>query len=415
MSDLNPAANAQPAENTATGTTDLTGVQDDPTNQPTNEPAGRDFGGMDRELFADDDSPEIPSTTPTEITSEPAEPTPPTEPQATTTPPAPAATPPDPQAATVATPATPQGPGAQVADPNAAPPASPAPATPQSAFEVWMQQQRDAVRARIPEGVTPPELAPAQQQQGVVPPVQAAPPGPVYPVQQAPAPAPYYAPPYAAPAAPQAPVAQPVPGQPTPEQVAAHRQQLAERAASVFTLSEEQVERVATAPEEVLPQLMGQVYVSAVEAVAQQVSTILPQIIDTRMQTQIQQAHEDQQFRERFFGHWAAQGFDLRPHEGSVFESAKFYRLNNPQATPEQFIQDVGALAILANQLQPHAATPQNGNPNGNGQPVPRQQQVAVPGFGRSMISAAGGAPPTPPVTGWPSVDTELFGDERYS
>lgn len=144
----------------------------------------------------------------------------------------------------------------------------------------------------------------------------------------------------AAPAAPVAPAASTAPD--TPEAIAAryqeHRQsRISELAQRTFQLDAQTVEQLQTEPEKVIPLLMAQSCMAAMEATLVAVSNYLPQAVNaiTEQTSTVQKAEKD--------------FFDAHPvlndpkYRQALDTAGVFYRQLNPTATKERFIADVGA------------------------------------------------------------------------
>lgn len=119
-----------------------------------------------------------------------------------------------------------------------------------------------------------------------------------------------------------------------------------------YALTEEQADEYQTSPETLIPRLMSKVYLDAVENAAAAVMQMLPQAM---AQMQVQTSQSDK-LQDQFFTSWDK----LNPEEhGSVLgKIGTTYRQNNPQASPEEFIRDVGAMAMVALKIPFEEAAP---------------------------------------------------------
>lgn len=207
-----------------------------------------------------------------------------------------------------------------------------------------------------PAPVAEPPATPAQQPANVSPtPVAEVPPAqPQTPQQQVPAVDPNQQVQQPAPADPQQQqVQQPVPQQPqqpeglTPEQVEAMRQQYIAQISSQYQMTPEEGQNFLTAPHEALPQLAAQLHASvleqAVQGVMAQVGQYLPQAVAQQMDIR----RQADQFESDFYGQWP----ELKQFENDVAQFAEIYRAQNPAATPEVFMRDLGTQVWMARQL----------------------------------------------------------------
>ncbi len=150
----------------------------------------------------------------------------------------------------------------------------------------------------------------------------------------------------------QAPVEEPAPEAPvqptlTPEQQQEERAKWRDDtvealAIGQYALSEEQVDLLDTDPGKMLSRFAARVYLDSVENAAAAVMQLLPQAL-AQMNTQTTQSDK---LKGQFFETWDK----LNPEEhGSILgKLGTAYRTANPQATPDEFIRDVGASAMVA-------------------------------------------------------------------
>jgi len=248
-----------------------------------------------------------------------------------------------------------------------------------------------------PEGPTPEEKAeeetpkveatpeaapappPAEPKPTEVPPAAAP------PAEAVPAPTPPAAP-VAAPAEP-APPSPALPAEPTPptmDEVRATYQENRKAletqiATNVYNLSEEQVQRLDDGDATIIPELAARVYMDAVTGSVAHMITYLPQMIQEVLAGR--DAH--QEWTDKFYT--ANPSLDKAAHGAVVDRLGASYRSMYPQASPEEFIRDVGAQAMVAMKVLP-----------GNGQdaptPVVQAPVPKTPPF--SPASAGGGGAP---------------------
>lgn len=118
-----------------------------------------------------------------------------------------------------------------------------------------------------------------------------------------------------------------------------------------YKLSEEDMAQIDAAPQEVLPRMMARVYMDAVSAAITQVLNYLPQT----MRQVNEQERINSESENSFFGKWPA----LKEHKDSVLKIGQVYRQMNPQASAEQFINEVGAAAMVSLRLDPSGVVQQ--------------------------------------------------------
>lgn len=138
------------------------------------------------------------------------------------------------------------------------------------------------------------------------------------------------------------------PEQPTSlsaEEQAKIRKEAVDELARRYEIDAERAELLRAQPEEVLPQLAAEMYLDVYQNVVNTVTQMLPQIMQqVTAQQQQQKAGED-----AFFSRWKA----LNTPEGRAQATrfANVYRQAYPQATQEQFIEEVGLQTMIALRL----------------------------------------------------------------
>jgi len=242
-----------------------------------------------------------------------------------------------------------------------------------------------ATPAQPPEAPRPPEVptppvaeVPAPEQPAAVPPGETPPVQPVQPEPEAPTP----------------PVQEAAPTGPSlEEQRTAALTELEKR----YAFTEDDATAVLSEPEKVLPQFFGRLYMDVFENVLNSIQSALPQMV-TQIQQQAELAGRDTQ---EFYGAWPK----LKEHSETVNRLGQMYRQTFPQATKEQFIQDVGLQAMITLKLplegvQPPAQTP------------PPDEVVTVPPY-----TPPRGGPVTPPAqhpdNPWADMAEEYIQDDR--
>lgn len=208
----------------------------------------------------------------------------------------------------------------------------------------------------IPEGQEKAEAAegeatPTLEEKGAepeVPPVGAQP----QPTEPTPEPAPVQ--PTAEPDA--APVVQPA--EPTPlEEVRANYQRNRDEmqnnlAKTHYAMSEEQVTRLDTGDASLIPEIAAKVYMDAVTGAVAHMLTSMPQLV----QQVLDQSKTDDDFNGKFYA--ANPGLDPASHGVMIQQFGQAYRQVMPQASPEEFIRDVGAQVMVALRIPPPGQPP---------------------------------------------------------
>ena len=194
------------------------------------------------------------------------------------------------------------------------------------------------------------------------------------------------------------PAVDPTQGQLAPAQDYAQvrQQQIDILAANQYKLDNATVEALRAEGNEQLielaPKWSAAIFMDAVTATMHQVAQALP----TMMQQFQAQQTQNQKYEEAFHKFWDERGFDLRGHSEDLAALGAAYWSANPNTTPGQVIQNIGAQLILAKQLSPRAgvsAVPAAPTSNGNGQSA-AGDPAATPAF--SSAAAAPGATPPP-------------------
>lgn len=244
---------------------------------------------------------------------------------------------------------------------------------------------KEEAKEETPKVEATPEAAaappPAEPKPGEVPPT-ATPPEVVVPAPTPPA-APVAAPAEPAPPSPALP-AEPTP--PTMDEVRAtyqeNRKALEKQIAeNVYNLTEDQVQRLDDGDASVIPEFGARVYMDAVTGSVAHMITYLPQMIQEVLAGR--DAH--QEWTDKFYT--ANPALDKAAHGAVVDRLGASYRGMYPQATPDEFIRDVGAQAMVALKVLPG---------NGQGALAPVVPVVApvpkVPPFSPASAGGGGGA-----------------------
>lgn len=115
-----------------------------------------------------------------------------------------------------------------------------------------------------------------------------------------------------------------------------------------YKLNEEEMALLDTNPQEVIPKIAAKVYLDAVSAAITQVTNYLPRMV----RSVIEQDAVNTESENQFFSAWPA----LKGHKESVLKIGQVYRQMNPQASAEQFVNEVGAAAMVSLRLDPQGA-----------------------------------------------------------
>lgn len=272
-------------------------------------------------------------------------------------------------------PATPSSEPAPSPDAGATPPPSAPSTNPWEALgsaDLDTHQDEDAIA--IPE--QPPAEPPAQPQ-----PVPPAPPPVAPPVPpaaaQPPQPAQESQPPAAAPL--------PSPGEPEalatamlqPENMARIVEHLAPR----FVLSEEDAAAFEQDAVQALPKLAARLHVEAVTASMKFLAQAFPQMLQRHEQV----SKANNAAKEKFFKSFPALNAGDPKHEQLATRLVSLYKAQNPQATMDEVIAQVGPMVIFSLGLQ--GAAPPNGAPAAPPQPAPSA------GAFRPAVGGGGGGP----------------------
>lgn len=144
-----------------------------------------------------------------------------------------------------------------------------------------------------------------------------------------------------------------------------------------YALTPEMIEEYEENPAALIPKLMSRVYMDSISAAFNQFTNYLP-----RMVGMVLEQRESMNAAEKaFFDKWP----DLLNHRDAVLRLGQSYRGANPQASMDDFINEVGAQTMVALRLNP-------ANANGG-----MTQQQAAPAakkaFKPAVDTPSGGAP----------------------
>lgn len=160
-----------------------------------------------------------------------------------------------------------------------------------------------------------------------------------------------------------------------------------------YNLSHEQVEELELEPHKAIPKLMAKVYLDAVSAAIGQITTHLPRMV--RLVSEQEQANTATE--NTFWDKWP----DLKNEKDTVVRIGQAYRAQNPHASADDFINNVGAMAMVALK-KPIVGQPQS-------TPAP----VQTPGFVPAAQTPVGGVPQRAPVGNmFTRADAEMFEED---
>lgn len=148
-----------------------------------------------------------------------------------------------------------------------------------------------------------------------------------------------------------------------------------------YQLSADELEKIQTEPEKVLPSLMARVHMNAVKGVLRHVAQQLPATVGAMIEAR----DSNRRLEDQFYQAWPQ--LDRVADDGTVRTMAAMYRRMNPQATFEDMVRVVGAQAVVALGKQSAPAR----TPTGARAPAPTRR--AVPFVPAAPASAA---PPQP-------------------
>lgn len=194
-----------------------------------------------------------------------------------------------------------------------------------------------AVQVQVPAAVPPPSVAPAAESAPVAPPT---PP----PAQAAPqAPAAQQTPPPQQPVQQAAPAEQPLDMAGAAQQLQANQAQVVDALARAhYGLNQEELDSLNVNPAEVIPKMLAKVHVNSVSATLHHVAQQLPRMILGIMDARQRNVENEN----KFYSNWPQ--LDRTKHGPVVAQIAQVYRQMNPNATPEDFVRQVGAQAVVA-------------------------------------------------------------------
>jgi len=131
------------------------------------------------------------------------------------------------------------------------------------------------------------------------------------------------------------------------EKLAEERKKLVAELEKRFAISEEEAEELIAEPQKVLPRFKAQLMVELYENLLRAVHTTVPAIVDSVQQYR-SQADE---YERAFFERWPE--LKDEKYQDALLRMATAYRQANPDASPEDFIEEVGAQAMVRFKITP--------------------------------------------------------------
>lgn len=158
-----------------------------------------------------------------------------------------------------------------------------------------------------------------------------------------------------------------------------------------FAMSPEDIEAFNSDVSTALPKFAARVYLRAQASALNQMERVVPAIIEKYMK--VSKAREESSGK--FYSRWPQ--VDRAKHGGIVDRMAQTYRKENPSASLEQMVEDLGPYVLMAAKV-PHVGAAPNGSQQA--QPHPASNPMARPAGNRppqSPFVPAVGGPASPP------------------
>lgn len=159
-----------------------------------------------------------------------------------------------------------------------------------------------------------------------------------------------------------------------------------------YKLTKEEIDEIEADPAKALPRHMARVYMDSVTAAISQITTHMPRLV----RIVIEQDSASSKAENAFFEQWP----ELKEHSDTVVKIGQAYRQLNPNASEEEFINEVGAAAMVSLRLDPtnRRNGASNSTPKGNGRDSQQQHNAPF----KPATSSPGALPKAP-------VDTNPF------
>jgi hypothetical protein len=114
-----------------------------------------------------------------------------------------------------------------------------------------------------------------------------------------------------------------------------------------YQLTEENANKVALSPNEVLPQLAAELHANIMEQALSQLVRTMQETLPQMIEQIVEQRTATSRAEDTFFSQWP----ELREHRQAVMEIGRLYKAQNPKATLEEFTQNVGMHVWMAKRL----------------------------------------------------------------
>lgn len=159
---------------------------------------------------------------------------------------------------------------------------------------------------------------------------------------------------------------QPVAPPMTAEELTKYRETFQSALEQAYAFSDEDATALQVEPEKVLPKMAARLHMEVLDNVMQHVYKALPDVIKSYT---VAESREEKAQNE-FFGAWP----ELRGHTKQVLQMGQMYRQMNPTASPQEAIQRIGEMTMVALGKQR--------KPTGETVPAPQQApfKPAAPG-----------------------------------
>ena len=165
----------------------------------------------------------------------------------------------------------------------------------------------------------------------------------------------------------------------TAEQIAAERAKVTQQYEQSYAMTEDEGSELIRSPETVLPKLAARMHVQVMETTLTIVQQMLPKLLERELGV----ANQAQKARAEFFTAWPE--LDKPGFQETLQRVGNLYRANNPGASVEQFIQEVGATASVLLKVPPKSMMP----PAQPSAPAPVAFTPASPGGGGAPLVPA--------------------------
>jgi hypothetical protein len=134
--------------------------------------------------------------------------------------------------------------------------------------------------------------------------------------------------------------AAPVPPPASPEEIAAAQANFRAALEQHYRFSEEDTLALQTEPEKVLPKMAARLHQEVLDMVMQQVQRTVPSMMQNMQRDSVRET----QAQNEFFSAWP----QLKGQDDKVIQMGRMYRQLNPHASPQEAIQQIGKLTMVA-------------------------------------------------------------------